>query len=52
MEECGEPSNFRVDWAARFHSTFAALMILRNTLKPLAAEDLFGAGFRPHTPFI
>jgi hypothetical protein len=35
--------NGGVDAAARFHSTFAAPVTMRNTLPPLASNDLFDA---------
>ncbi len=35
-------SNVRVDRAARFHSTFAAPRLMRNTLPPLRSNELLG----------
>jgi hypothetical protein len=35
-------SNARVDAAARIHSNIAGRIKLRNTLTPLASNDLFG----------
>src|SRR5438128_1979433 len=34
--------NVRVDRAARINATFAAPIMLRNTLPPLASNELFG----------
>ena len=34
--------NVRVDRAARFHSTFAAPDLMRNTLPPLRSNELLG----------
>jgi len=34
--------NVRVDQAARFHSTFAAPGLMRNTLPPLRSNELLG----------
>jgi hypothetical protein len=36
-------TNGGVDAAARFHSTIAGPVMMRNTLPPLASNDLFGA---------
>src|SRR4029453_18503275 len=38
-----EQHNARVDRAARIHPTFAALIMLRNTLSPLRSNDLLCA---------
>ena len=38
---CREPPNDRVDAAARIHSSIAGPIKLRNTLPPLASNDLF-----------
>src|SRR5205807_7376778 len=39
----GKPSNVGVDAAARIHSSIAGRIKLRNTLPPLASNDLFAA---------
>ena len=48
LEPCGYlsirafmPSNVRVDAAARIQSSIAASLMMRNTLSPLASNDLF-----------
>jgi hypothetical protein len=37
-----KPSNGGVDAAARIQSSFAAPIMMRNTLPPLASNDLLG----------
>jgi hypothetical protein len=37
----GQPPNGGVNAAARFHSTIAGPIMMRNTLPPLASNDLF-----------
>jgi len=39
--EAGQPPNGGVNAAARFHSTIAGPIMMRNTLPPLASNDLF-----------
>ena len=40
MSRTIETSNGRVDAAARFHSSIAGPVMMRNTLPPLASNDL------------
>ena len=37
-----QPPNVRVDRAARFHATFAAPSLMRDTLPPRRSNELFG----------
>ncbi|MGQ0763743.1 MAG: hypothetical protein ACT4OT_17245 [Acidobacteriota bacterium] len=48
--EMNKAPNGGVDAAARFHSTIAAPIILRNTLPPLASNDLLGVAIGSKQP--
>src|SRR5262245_39530090 len=47
-----KPYNGRVDAAARFHSTIAEPIMMRNTLPPLASNDFFGRALMDGSPIL